>query len=46
MGETLALFDEQLPASELPRVVETTIWLHLPPDPRRLQAVDDEAETA
>lgn len=46
MGETLALFDEQLPASELPHVVETTIWAHLPPDPRRLRAVDDGAETA
>ena len=37
---TLALFDEQLPASELPRLATSEIWAHLPPDPRRLRLAD------
>lgn len=43
LGDTLALFDEQLSAVELPRLVTSEIWPHLPPDPRRLRLVDDAA---
>lgn len=46
MGDTLALFDEQLPAVELPQLIETTIWLHLPPDPRQLRSVSEQSESA
>jgi hypothetical protein len=46
VGETLALFDEHLPTNELPQLRETTAWLRLPPDPRRLRDVDDDAQLA
>lgn len=39
--ETLALFDEHPAGSELPPLRDATRWPHLPPDPRRLRAVDD-----
>ena len=43
LGETLALFDEQLPAAEQPALVSNEIWAHLPPDPRRLRLVEDQS---
>jgi hypothetical protein len=42
-GETLALFEEKLPPAEEPVLVDRERWHHLPPDPRRLRAVDDRA---
>jgi RES domain-containing protein len=42
LGETLALFERHLPATELPRVVRQEIWDGLPADPRRLRLVDDD----
>ena len=41
LGDTLALFDEQLSADELPTLVSSEIWPHLPADPRRLRLADD-----
>ena len=35
-GETLALFERRLPASEQPVLLDTLTWEGLPPDPRRL----------
>lgn len=35
MGETLALFERRLPASEQPVLLDTLTWEGLPPDPRR-----------
>jgi hypothetical protein len=43
LGETLALFERHLPASELPRVVGRDLWDGLPADPRRLRVVRDDA---
>jgi len=44
LGETLALFEEHLPAGELPTVVsDTQIWDGLPADPRRLRLLKDDA---
>lgn len=43
LGETLALFPTNLPAENWPVVVERGIWHGLPPDPRRLQLVQDES---
>jgi hypothetical protein len=40
-GETLALFEEHLPAEELPVVAARETWEHLPADPRRLRAVPE-----
>lgn len=37
LGETLALFERHLPASEIPTEVDETVWEHLPPDPRRFR---------
>ena len=34
LGETLAIFDSRLPASEQPRLVEERTWEALPADPR------------
>lgn len=34
LGETLALFTNNLPADELPRLIDTTPWDRLPDDPR------------
>jgi len=42
LGETLALFEQHLPATELPILVEEEIWDGLPDDPRRLRLVSDE----
>lgn len=35
IGETLALFERRLPASEQPVLLDTLTWEGLPPDPRR-----------
>lgn len=39
LGETLALFERQLPAVEMPVLVEEEVWQHLPTDPRHLRLV-------
>jgi len=41
LGDTLALFEQHLPASELPTLTERTTWERLPADPRRLRIVRD-----
>lgn len=42
LGETLALFERNLPADELPvQEGAAELWDRLPVDPRRLRAVDD-----
>jgi hypothetical protein len=41
LGETLALFERHLPATELPVVVDEEIIDGLPADPRRLRLVED-----
>lgn len=46
LGETLALFEQYLPAAELPRLIGEEIWDRLPADPRRLRLVRNEEETA
>jgi hypothetical protein len=43
LGETLALFSTNLPVEQLPTVKTRDIWRGLPPDPRRLRAVEDTA---
>jgi len=44
LGETLALFEQHLPAAELPVVVsDTEIWEGLPADPRHLRLLADDA---
>jgi hypothetical protein len=40
LGETLALFEEHLPADELPRLVAEELWNGLPADPRKLRLAD------
>lgn len=42
LGETLAVFEQHLPATELPRLVGEEICDGLPADPRRLRLVGDE----
>ena len=42
LGETLALYPTNLPVDRWPEVVSRDIWHGLPPDPRRLRAVEDE----
>jgi len=42
LGETLAVLEQHLPASELPRLVGEESWEGLPADPRRLRLVSDE----
>jgi len=34
LGETLAVFEDQLPESERPSLVDEQTWESLPPDPR------------
>jgi hypothetical protein len=41
LGETLALFEQHLPADELPVLVDEEVWEQLPADPRRLRLVAD-----
>lgn len=41
LGETLALFEQHLPAEEMPILVQDDVWKALPPDPRRLRIVRD-----
>jgi RES domain-containing protein len=43
LGETLALFTRHLPAEELPRVLERTVWEVLPADPRKFRVIKGEA---
>jgi RES domain-containing protein len=40
LGETLALFETNLPAAERPKLSGRKTWRKLPPDPRRLRRVD------
>lgn len=45
LGETLALFEEHLPADEMPTLIDNSeVWDVLPADPRRLRIVSDEGE--
>ncbi len=46
LGETLALFPRQLSPDELPTLVTQQRWEVLPPDPRRLRLVSDDAAEA
>lgn len=46
LGETLALYEQHLPAEELPRLVDEEIWDVLPADPRRLRLVQDEEDAS
>ena len=46
LGETLALFEQHLPASELPRLVSEERWDVLPADPRRLRVMRDSEGSA
>jgi RES domain-containing protein len=39
LGETLALFEQHLPADELPTLIQDEAWDVLPTDPRRLRIV-------
>lgn len=43
VGETLAVFEHNVPHSELPQLVDDEVWAHLPPDPRVLRIVGNEA---
>jgi RES domain-containing protein len=43
IGITLALFEHHLPPNEWPHVIAEVIWDHLPADPRRLRAVEENA---
>ena len=43
LGLTLALFEHNVPADQWPSIDAETEWAHLPPDPRRLRAVDHES---
>jgi hypothetical protein len=40
LGETLALFEDNLPETELPVLTAQKTWRKLPPDPRRLRSVE------
>jgi hypothetical protein len=42
IGDTLALFEQHLPAGELPTLIDDEVWDGLPDDPRRLRLVGDE----
>lgn len=46
LGETLALFEQHLPANEMPVLVADELWETLPADPRRLRLVRGDEETA
>ena len=39
LGETLALFERHLPASEVPEIAHETMWERLPPDPRSFRVL-------
>ena len=41
LGETLALYPENLPVEDWPVVTDTDIWHQLPADPRHLRLADD-----
>jgi RES domain-containing protein len=43
LGLTLALFEHNLPAEQWPTIAAQTEWAQLPPDPRRLRAVEDQS---
>jgi hypothetical protein len=43
LGLTLALFEHTLPAEQWPTIAAQTEWAQLPPDPRRLRAVEDQS---
>lgn len=48
LGETLALFSQNLPVGELPRLTQAVTWDRLPADPRvgtRLRLVRDDSPT-
>jgi len=45
-GETLALFEQHLPATEMPELVESEIWDVLPADPRTLRLIRGNDDTA
>jgi len=40
LGETLALYADNLPDDQLPVLTTAKTWRKLPPDPRRLRGVD------
>ena len=40
LGETLALFEEHLPAEELPELIKEELWAGLPADPRKLRLAE------
>jgi hypothetical protein len=42
VGETLALFEQHLPADELPELIDSEVWDVLPADPRRLRLLKGE----
>ena len=44
LGETLALFERHLPATEIPVIIADDILDGLPADPRRLRLVDPSSE--
>ena len=44
LPEILALFEQHLPAQELPVLVEQLVWDPLPADPRRLRIVGEHAD--
>jgi RES domain-containing protein len=46
LGQTLALFAQRVSAAERPVVVESTIWQHLPADPRIARVVRDAKDGA
>jgi hypothetical protein len=46
LGETLALFEQHLPADELPKLLGEEVWDRLPADPRRLRLVAGGGESA
>ncbi len=46
LGETLALFEQHLPAAELPTLLSHQTWEALPSDPRRLRIVKGGEGTA
>lgn len=41
LGETLALYPENLPVQDWPVITDTDIWRQLPADPRQLRLADD-----
>ena len=40
LGETLAVFERRLPASEQPTIESELVWNELPADPRKLRLID------